>query len=104
MLIKRSSKGIRVQINSNNKELYGFVVESKFIDCDNIQKVSDQLGLNLKFIDKQIDETPIINDELFKLANILSKRYFYPLIGTLQTILPKSLRPKKISNVSQNQY
>lgn len=102
--LKEVQKGIRVQINFNNKELYGFVVETKFIDCDDIKKVSDEVGLNLKFIDRQIDETPIINEELFKLANILSKRYFYPLIGTLQTILPKSLRPKKLSNVSHIQY
>ena len=95
--------GTRVYINFNENEILGFVIESAFKEED-IKQLSLELGYDLKYITKKIDDEPIINEELFQLSNLLSKRYFYPLIGVLQTILPKTLRPKKESCRSKISY
>lgn len=87
--------GVRVAIDFNNSSLIGFV-----LDCTESKKtaeeLSDETGFNLKFVTEVIDENPILSSELFKLGEILKERYMYPLIGVLQTMLPPSLRPKKL--------
>ena len=86
--------GVRVIINFHNQEIIGFVFE-----CIETDKSKEELeiesGFDYKFIDRVMDNEPIINDELMKLAKALHERYLYPQIGVLQTMLPPSLKPTK---------
>ena len=85
-------KGVRVYINFNNQEIIGFVVECKYYD-KSLEEISDEFGLEIKYIESIIDKKAIISDELFSLALTLSKKYYYPLIGVLKTMLPPTLKP-----------
>ncbi|MDY2728005.1 MAG: primosomal protein N' [Candidatus Onthovivens sp.] len=97
-------KGCRVFVTFHNQSLISFVCESTLYEC-NIEELSDTLGINLSFIDGVIDDRPIIDDELYNLAFLMSKRYFYPLIGVLKTMLPPSLKPGgKIENKPSIKY
>ena len=86
--------GVRVKINFNNNEIVGYVVSSKFKDKSK-DEIEKELGINLSFVEEVIDKKPILTSNLLRLALELKKRYIYPLIGVLQTMLPPSLKPKK---------
>ena len=85
--------GVRVEINFNKINIVGYVLECKEVNKTK-EELEDELGINLSFINTIIDEKPILSDNLLKLAFELKKRYIYPLIGVLQTMLPPSLKPK----------
>ena len=100
---KEIKVGTRVLVNFNNKNLVGFVVANKFVN-DPLERVIVDYK-KIKPIISLIDEEPIIDKELFELADFLSKRYVCPLISCLQAILPKSLKPSSSSkNVAKPQY
>ena len=86
--------GVRVKINFNNNEIVGYVVSSEFKDKSK-DEIEKELGINLSFVEEVIDKKPILTSNLLRLALELKKRYMYPLIGVLQTMLPPSLKPKK---------
>lgn len=82
------SKGKRVSITLRNREIVGFVMrvyEAEASDFD----------FELIPIIDLIDESVIVNDELYQLALDMSYRNVSPLISCLQTILPNTLNPKK---------
>ena len=85
--------GVRVNIKFNNSQIVGYVISSEEINKSK-EEIEDEVGMNLNFIDSIIDEKPILTEELMKLAFELKKKYVYPLIGVLQTMLPPSLKPK----------
>lgn len=85
--------GVRVNITFNNAKIVGYVTNVIYKDKTK-EELEEQLGLNLLFIDDVIDESPILSNNLLTLAKELKKRYAYPLIGVLQTMLPPSLKPK----------
>ena len=86
--------GVRVKINFNNNEIVGYVVSSELEDKSK-DEIEKELGINLSFVEEVIDKKPILTSNLLRLALDLKKRYMYPLIGVLQTMLPPSLKPKK---------
>ena len=88
--------GVRVEITFNRRTLYGFVLSIE--ETEKSQKdLEEDTGYKLRFIDKVVDEKPILNNELLTLAYKLKERYFYPLIGVFQTMLPPSLKPRESS-------
>ena len=90
------NKGVRVLVDFNSsKDLIGYVLEVNETTLT-IEELKIEKGFNIIFIKDIIDTKPLLNDELFELGKTLSKKYFYPLIGTYQTMLPKTLRPKNI--------
>ena len=91
---KDVKEGVRVKINFHNSSIVGYVVSSEFKNKSK-DEIEDDLGINLAFIEEIIDQKPILNEKLLKLAYELKKRYMYPLIGVFQTMLPPSLKPKK---------
>ena len=91
---KDVKEGVRVKINFHNSSIVGYVVSSEFKNKSK-DEIEDDLGINLAFIEEIIDQEPILNENLLKLAYELKKRYMYPLIGVFQTMLPPSLKPKK---------
>jgi len=88
--------GVRVFINFNNQKIVGFVIDCFELNED-ISSYSKKLGFDIKPIAEILDDKPIVNNELWELANKLSEHYFYPLIGVLQTMLPNSMKPKHVA-------
>ena len=85
--------GVRVNIKFNNSLIVGYVISSTEKD-ESKEEIKKSLGMNISFIESVIDNKPILNEKLLTLAKELKKRYIYPLIGVLQTMLPPSLKPK----------
>lgn len=82
--------GVRVWVNVRNRRMMGFVV-------DVFTAEPDTFSYAVKPIDGVIDQSPIINHELFQLAEKMSVKTVSPLIRCLQTILPNKLRPRTTS-------
>lgn len=80
-------KGVRVEINFRNRNIIGFVLNVE--EKENLNDYS----FEIKKINKIIDEVSILNEKYLELSKIISDYYYYPLIGVLFTILPKSIRP-----------
>lgn len=80
-------KGVRVEINFRNRNIIGFVLNVE--EKENLNDYS----FEIKKINKIIDEVSILNEKYLELCKIISDYYYYPLIGVLFTILPKSIRP-----------
>ena len=75
--------GIRVLVPFGNKRLEGFVVNIK----DEIPT-----EYKLKEIINLVDAKPILNKELLKLGNYLSKKTLCTLTSAYQTMLPSALK------------
>ena len=84
--------GCRVYVPFKNQSVVAYVikVENTFLTLEQLNKKDN---INYRYIHKVLDEKPILNDELFALANKLSKDYVTPLISCLQTILPPTYKP-----------
>ena len=85
-------KGVRVNINFGSKDIVGYVLEVVETNKSK-EELEEEYGFELKFIDHVIDEAPLINDEIDKVANYLSEETLAPLIKCYQTVLPPSLKP-----------
>ena len=87
------SKGCRVLITFHKQDFVGFVTSVKEISEEEKSKLEEKNKFEILEIKGIVENKPIITEELFELSEILSKRYFYPRIGVLQTMLPPSLKP-----------
>lgn len=76
-------RGMRVTVPFNNKELVAIVSEKA--DVPDNEKIKDVIGI--------IDETPLLNEELFELAVHLSDTYVSSMVSCFKTMLPPALRP-----------
>lgn len=74
--------GSRVRVPFGRQELIGIVIAHINHADSNISQDK------LRPIDECLDETPIITDQLLRLANWLSAYYHYPLGETLSVMLP----------------
>ena len=84
--IKNTIKvGVRVQVPFGKQILEGFVLKIKN-ECN--------LEYEIKEIIKQIDENPVLNEELLELGIYMSKKYLCNLITCYQTMLPSALKAK----------
>ena len=80
--------GTRVFVLVRGRKLVGFVL-------DVYEAKPEDFAFKVLSILELIDEEPIINDELFELANTISYQTVSPLITVLQAMLPNSLKPRK---------
>lgn len=87
-------RGIRVKVPFGSQTLIGFVDHVEDADISAIEKQP----FKLKSILEVIDQEPLISEELFQLANFMSKTYIAPAISCFQVMLPAKLKPKS------NQY
>lgn len=86
------SVGTRVQVPFGSRHLIGVVVG--IIDIQD-----SQVPINkLKPILKQLDQTPILDDQLLKLARWLAKYYHHPLGDVLSVMLPTLIMQGKPIN------
>ena len=91
---KKIDEGFRVLINFNNKEIIGYV--TKIIETNKTHdELEDELGFDIEEIIDVIDETPLLNKDLLKLADEVSEYYLAPKISVLQTMLPPTLSPRR---------
>lgn len=86
------SVGCRVYVPFNHQNIVGYVIDIKETNLT-LEMLSKQDHVEYKYIYKVLDESPILDDELFQLAKYMSKEYVSPLISCLQTILPPSYKP-----------
>ena len=91
---KKLLPGIRVLVNFNHKDIVGYVLNVKEYQ-KSIEEYQKESIYVIKPIKEVIDEVPLLNDELQKLAKDISDYYFSPLISVYQAMLPPSLKPKK---------
>lgn len=84
--------GVRVLVPFGKQELEGFVLKIN----------SDYEGdFQLKEIIKQIDEQPVLNEEMLELGKYMSKKTLTNLITCYQTMLPSALKAKHNLQVSK---
>lgn len=84
--------GVRVRVSFKYQKLIGYVETIEQTSL-NEHELSSRDGFQYKFIDEVIDETPLLNEELTKLADYLSLLTISPKIACLQAMLPSSLKP-----------
>ena len=85
-------KGCRVYVPFGYQNIVGYVIDVKQ-SALSLQQLNQKDNVTYKYIHSVLDETPILDDELFDLATHMSKEYVCPLISCLQTILPPSYKP-----------
>lgn len=88
--------GIRVLVPFGRSKVVGYVLSVEETSLD-VLEWENKTGIKLKEIISLIDTTPVLNEELVKVADEVSAYYLSPLISVYQTMLPPSLKPKKSS-------
>lgn len=87
-------KGCRVSIDfGSQKNIIGYVLDSEYT-VKSKEELEEEYGFSLKEVNEVIDKESLLSQELQDLALFMSKEYACPIISCLQTMLPKSLRPK----------
>lgn len=84
--------GVRVHVRFRSRLLTGYVLKVRE-KIASLKEAEAHYGFKILPIVDVIDETPIINEELFDLARHLAKMTLSPLITCLQVMLPPSLKP-----------
>lgn len=85
--------GLRVEVMFNHRKIVGFVarVEETNLDKETWEKAA---GYSLASVLSVLDETPVLNEELFDLGLWLSRMTISPVIACFQTMLPRYLNPR----------
>lgn len=87
-------RGVRVSVPFKNSTRIAFVVKIQELNEHEV----DSLTYPLKPIHSLLDKEPLINDELFMLANWMADYYIAPKIACFQCMLPSKLKPKSGTN------
>jgi primosomal protein N' (replication factor Y) len=90
---KKIEPRYRVLIDFNGRPIMGFVTKVTPVSLT-LEELEAKNGYPIKKILDVIDEEPLLNDQLMKLAQEVSDYYFAPLITVLQAMLPQTLTPK----------
>lgn len=89
---KEVGEGFRVIVPFAHSKVMGYVVN--VIDTNKSrEEIEKETGFKLSEVIDVVDEKPLLNDELMKLAKRMSEYYLSPLISVLQSMLPTSLKP-----------
>ena len=83
--------GIRVLVPFGKQKLEGFVLSVES---------NKQFDYEIKDIIDTVDNEPVLNEEMLKLGNYISKKTLCNLISAYQTMLPKALKAKHDSVVN----
>lgn len=84
-------RGERVMVPFGSTQIMGFVSEV----VEATQDVVDAYGYEMKDILEVVDEQPLINEELFALADWMALHCVAPRISCFGCMLPAKLKPKK---------
>ena len=88
--------GYRVLVPFANQSLVGYVTKCEEVN-KSIKALEEEMGFTISEIKDVIDDKPLLNEDLMKLAGEISDHYLSPLISVLQTMLPTSLKPSSSS-------
>ena len=83
-------RGVRVEVPFGKTHILGFVSEVEEISEEEFAAYS----FEVKWIKRVVDEEPLINEELFALADWMAQTYVAPKISCIQCMLPAKLKPK----------
>lgn len=83
------TRGMRVQVSFGSKTIVGFVEKVEDISDEEVRR----FPYTLKPIISQIDQFPLLNEELYELGNWMAQRYIAPKISCFQCMLPSKLKP-----------
>lgn len=83
------TRGMRVQVPFGSKTIVGFVEKVEDISDEEVRR----FPYTLKHIISQIDQFPLLNEELYELGNWMAQRYIAPKISCFQCMLPSKLKP-----------
>ena len=83
------TRGMRVQVPFGSKTIVGFVEKVEDISDEEVRR----FPYTLKPIISQIDQFPLLNEELYELGNWMAQRYIAPKISCFQCMLPSKLKP-----------
>lgn len=86
-------KGERVIVSFNKKQTIGFIIDDPELIQQDIKEFNKGKTFETLFIDKLIDNSPVLTDEMFELADKVAKNYHSTLISIYKTMLPPSLKP-----------
>ena len=104
---KKIDEGFRVLISFHGKDIVGYVVNVKDAN-KSIKEIEDELGFHIDEIKDVIDESPLLNKDLLRLADEVANYYLAPKISVLQSMLPPSLSPRrgslKAPKIAYDQY
>lgn len=84
-------RGMRVMVPFGSTNIMGFVNE--VVECNKEELL--QYEYEVKFITEVIDEEPLLNEELFALADWMARECIAPRISCFGCMLPAKLKPKK---------
>ena len=77
------TRGMRVQVPFGSKTIVGFVEKVEDISDEEVRR----FPYTLKPIISQIDQFPLLNEELYELGNWMAQRYIAPKISCFQCML-----------------
>lgn len=105
--MKKVDAGYRVILDFHNQELVGYVLSVKDTN-KTIAELEEEFGYTINEIKDVIDDSPLLNDDLLKLADEMSEYYLASKISILQAMLPPSLSPRhsslKAPKIAYDQY
>lgn len=100
-------RGFRVLLPFNHQQLVGYVLSVRHTDKTK-EQLQDEHGFVFEEIIDVLDESPLLNDDLFVLADKIHEHYLAPKISVLQAMLPPSLSPRRSSlkapKIAYDQY
>ena len=104
---KNVDHGYRVLVSFNNQELVGYVLSVKETNKSK-DELEEELGFSISEIIDVIDTSPLLSEDLMKLADEVSEYYLASKISVLQSMLPPSLSPRRSSlkapKIAYDQY
>lgn len=93
-----TSIGVRVEINFNHRNIIGYV-ENIQETLKTKEELENEHGFKYRFINKVIDEKPLLNKELQELSLNMAKMTLSPRIACMQAMLPPQLKPSTNNSV-----
>ncbi len=85
--------GCRVLVPFRNKKLIGYVIGLKN---------RSSFESKLKQIIKNLDDQPLINDELLKIALFIRNKYFCSIADAMHTVVPQNVKQSKTQLATEN--
>ncbi|MDY5440845.1 MAG: primosomal protein N' [Candidatus Enteromonas sp.] len=84
----------RVKVSFAHRSIVGFVTKVETTTKTKAE-LEKEYGFSLGYIEEVVDEHPLLNEELWGLAQEVSAYCISPLISVLNAMLPPSLKPNR---------
>ena len=98
-----ASRGVRVTVPLSSRFVTGFVDSVEENDLS-LEEYSEKAGYEVRYVDKVIDEEPILNAELYELGLWMGHETVSPNIACFQSMLPSKMKPRSNRKASVQEY